>query len=156
MDKIKEPGRQSKDLEGLRECKRLMKEFREIKEEESMNPPDLTKQLNEKEQSLVSSRPGDFASARMVSLAGGPAQNVSSCVCIPSPCRCLTSSSLFPWFRPAMSNQQLMDAGKKTMDETDQKIERVKKGPIDAQMTSWHSFLPGYTGGGSCFAACYQ
>ncbi|EFJ07023.1 hypothetical protein SELMODRAFT_134392, partial [Selaginella moellendorffii] len=154
MDKIKEPGRQSKDLEGLRECKRLMKEFREIKEEESMNPPDLTKQLNEKEQSLVSSRPGDFASARMVytsSLGNKRSQLREGGECARTD---LTDPNLK--MVSSMSNQQLMDAGKKTMDETDQKIERVKKGPIDAQMTSWHSFLPGYTGGGSCFAACYQ
>ena len=53
LDKIKDPNRQSKQLEELtgkmRECKRLIKEFdREIKEEERGNPPEVNKQLNEK------------------------------------------------------------------------------------------------------------
>ncbi|XP_024540859.1 novel plant SNARE 13 [Selaginella moellendorffii] len=153
MDKIKEPGRQSKDLEGLRECKRLMKEFREIKEEESMNPPDLTKQLNEKEQSLIKELNSYVALRKTYTSSLGNKRSQ-----LREGGECARTDLTDPNLKmvSTMSNQQLMDAGKKTMDETDQRIERVKKGPIDAQMTSWHSFLPGYTGGGSCFAACYQ
>ncbi|XP_031107202.1 uncharacterized protein LOC116011910 isoform X2 [Ipomoea triloba] len=49
---------QSKQLEELtgrmRECKRLIKEFdREIKDEESKNPPELNKQLNDEKQSMA-------------------------------------------------------------------------------------------------------
>ncbi|KAI0510875.1 hypothetical protein KFK09_011485 [Dendrobium nobile] len=58
VDKIKEPNRQSKQLEELtgkmRECKRLIKEFdREIKEAESSNPPEVNKQLNDRKQSMI-------------------------------------------------------------------------------------------------------
>nr|DAD38431.1 TPA_asm: hypothetical protein HUJ06_009072 [Nelumbo nucifera] len=58
LDKIKDPNRQSKQLEELtgkmRECKRLIKEFdRELKDEESGNSPEINKQLNERKQSLI-------------------------------------------------------------------------------------------------------
>nr|GMD74002.1 novel plant SNARE 13-like [Ipomoea batatas]GMD79185.1 novel plant SNARE 13-like [Ipomoea batatas]GMD80700.1 novel plant SNARE 13-like [Ipomoea batatas] len=58
LDKIKDSNRQSKQLEELtgrmRECKRLIKEFdREIKDEESKNPPELNKQLNDEKQSMI-------------------------------------------------------------------------------------------------------
>lgn len=37
-------------------CRRLIKEFdREIKDEESRNPPEVNKQLNDEKQSMVSS-----------------------------------------------------------------------------------------------------
>ncbi|EFJ18982.1 hypothetical protein SELMODRAFT_112122, partial [Selaginella moellendorffii] len=128
MDKIKEPARQSKHLEELtakiRECKRLMKEFREIKEEESMNPPDLTKQLNEKKQSLIKELNSYVALRKTYTSSlenkkaelteGGEGARTD-----------LTDPNVK--MVSTMSNQQLMDAGKKTMDETDQKIERVKK-----------------------------
>ncbi|KAK8628871.1 hypothetical protein V6N13_009451 [Hibiscus sabdariffa] len=58
MDKMKDSTRQSKQLEELtdkiRECKRLIKEFdREIKDEESKNPPEVNKQLNDEKQSMI-------------------------------------------------------------------------------------------------------
>ncbi|RVW55957.1 putative plant SNARE 13 [Vitis vinifera] len=58
LDKIKDPNRQSKQLEELtgrmRECKRLIKEFdREMKDEERGNPPEVNKQLNDEKQSMV-------------------------------------------------------------------------------------------------------
>ncbi|OMO53391.1 putative plant snare [Corchorus capsularis] len=58
LDKIKDSNRQSKQLEELtakmRECKRLIKEFdREIKDEESRNPPEVNKQLNDEKQSMI-------------------------------------------------------------------------------------------------------
>lgn len=58
LDKTKDAGRQSKQLEELtakmREAKRMIKEFdREIKEDEGRAPPETTKLLNEKKQSLI-------------------------------------------------------------------------------------------------------
>ncbi|EFJ06459.1 hypothetical protein SELMODRAFT_160677 [Selaginella moellendorffii] len=131
MDKIKEPARQSKHLEELtakmRECKRLIKEFdREIKEEESRNPPDLTKQLNEKKQSLIKelnsyvalrkTYTSSLGNKKAELMEGGSAEGARTDLTDPNVKMAST-----------MSNQQLMDAGKKTMDETDQTIERSKK-----------------------------
>ncbi|KAG6466541.1 hypothetical protein ZIOFF_075629 [Zingiber officinale] len=58
LQKIKEPSRQSRQLEELsdkmRECKRLIKEFeRVMKEEDSRNPPDTKKALNERKQAMI-------------------------------------------------------------------------------------------------------
>ncbi|CAL9203840.1 unnamed protein product [Musa hybrid cultivar] len=56
--RILSPNGQSKQLEDLtgkmRECKRLIKEFdHEIKDQESRNTPDVSKQLNEKKQTMI-------------------------------------------------------------------------------------------------------
>ncbi|RLN42527.1 putative plant SNARE 13-like [Panicum miliaceum] len=61
MDKIKDSNRQAKQLEGLtgkmKECKRLIKEFdRILKDEESNNPPEINKQLNDRKQFMVDQR----------------------------------------------------------------------------------------------------
>ncbi|ERN01995.1 hypothetical protein AMTRI_Chr02g266440 [Amborella trichopoda] len=129
LDKIKDPNRQSKQLEELtgkmRECKRLIKEFdREIKEEESGNPPDVNKQLNEKKQSLIKELNSYVAlrktytsslGNKRVELfdmgAGGSEPAAESNVQMAS----------------TMSNQELVNAGTKAMDETDQRIENSKK-----------------------------
>ncbi|KAF8392676.1 hypothetical protein HHK36_023025 [Tetracentron sinense] len=129
LDKIKDPNRQSKQLEELtgkmRECKRLIKEFdREIKDEESGNPPDVNKQLNDKKQSLIKELNSYVALRKtyMSSLgnkrvelfdmgAGGGDPTAEDNVQVAS----------------SMSNQELINAGTKTMDETDQVIERSKK-----------------------------
>ncbi|OVA13530.1 Target SNARE coiled-coil domain [Macleaya cordata] len=127
LDKIKDPNRQSKQLEELtgkmRECKRLIKEYdREIKEEEAGNSPEVNKQLNEKKQALVSYFSSICWHCRyMTSLgnkrvelfdmgAGGSDPTAEENIQIAS----------------SMSNQELIDAGKKKMDETDQAIERSK------------------------------
>ena len=39
----------------------------------------------------------------------------------------LWHNMLLDWLTEAMTNQELIDTGKKTMDETDQVIERSKK-----------------------------
>lgn len=129
LDKIKEPNRQSKQLEELtgkmRECKRLIKEFdREIKEAESNNPPEVNKQLNDRKQSMIKelnsyvalrktymSSLGNNKRIELFDLGGGstdPAaeENVQ-----------LAST---------MTNQELIAVGTKTMEETDQAIERSK------------------------------
>ncbi|KAG1370972.1 putative plant SNARE 13 [Cocos nucifera] len=128
LDKIKDPNRQSKQLEELtgkmRECKRLIKEFdREIKDEESRNPPEVNKQLNEKKQSMIKELNSYVAlrktyqnslGNKRVELfdmgAGGSDSVAEDNVQMAS----------------AMSNQELIDAGRKKMDETDQAIERSK------------------------------
>lgn len=128
LDKIKDPNRQTKQLEELtgkmRECKRLIKEFdRQIKEEESRNPQDVNKQLNEKKQSMIKELNSYVAlrktytsslGNKRVELfdmgAGGSEPAAEDHVQMAS----------------AMSNQELVNTGMKTMDETDQAIERSK------------------------------
>ncbi|KDP28003.1 hypothetical protein JCGZ_19083 [Jatropha curcas] len=129
LDKIKDSNRQSKQLEDLtgkmRECKRLIKEFdREIKDEESKNPPEVNKQLNDEKQSMIKEL-NSYVALRKTYMntlgnkrvelfdmgAGGSEPTAEENVQMAS----------------AMSNQELVDAGMKTMDETDQVIERSKK-----------------------------
>ncbi|KAE9455060.1 hypothetical protein C3L33_13064, partial [Rhododendron williamsianum] len=156
LDKIKDSNRQSKQLEELagkmRECKRLLKEFdREIKDEETRNPPEVHKQLNDEKQSMVNQR---------VEFLCHPEENVRFYVLVSSVfsvfafcnliicCLCRYMSSLgnkrvelFDMgggasdptaddnvqVASAMSNQELVNAGMRTMDETDHAIERSKQ-----------------------------
>ncbi|XP_049398036.1 novel plant SNARE 13-like isoform X2 [Solanum stenotomum] len=129
LDKIKDSNRQSKQLEELtgkmRECKRLVKEFdREIKDEESKSPPEVNKQLNDEKQSMIKELNSYVALRKtyMSSLgnkrvelfdmgAGGSEPTAEENVQMAS----------------EMSNQELISAGNKTMDETDQAIERSKQ-----------------------------
>ncbi|GAB4825637.1 Novel plant SNARE 13 [Ancistrocladus abbreviatus] len=129
LDKIKDSNRQSKQLEELtekmRECKRLIKEFdRELKDEEARNPPEVNKQLNDEKQSMIKEL-NSYVGLRktyMSSLgnkkielfdmgAGGSDPTAEENVQLAS----------------SMTNQELIDAGKKAMDETDQAIERSKQ-----------------------------
>lgn len=129
LDKIKDPNRQNKQLEELtgkmRECKRLIKEFdREIKEEESGNPPEINKQLNEKKQSLIKelnsyvalrkTYASSLGNKRVELFEGGT-----------------TGGEAFAEenvrVASSMTNQELVEGGTKMMDETDQTIERSKK-----------------------------
>ncbi|PSR85248.1 putative plant SNARE like [Actinidia chinensis var. chinensis] len=129
LDKIKDSNRQTKQVEELtvkmRECKRLIKEFdREIKDEESRNSSEVYKQLNDEKQSLIKELNSYVALRKtyMSSLGnkrielfdmGGGASD-------PTADENVQVAS-------AMSNQELVNAGMKTMDETDQTIERSKK-----------------------------
>ncbi|CAL9201217.1 unnamed protein product [Musa hybrid cultivar] len=128
LDKIKDSNRQSKQLEELtgkmRECKRLIKEFdREIKDQESRHSPDVNKQLNEKKQTMIKELNSYVAlrktyqsslGNKRVELfdmgAGGSDPVAEDTVKMASD----------------MSNQELIDAGRKQMDETDQAIQRSK------------------------------
>ncbi|XP_073111700.1 novel plant SNARE 11 [Elaeis guineensis] len=128
LDKIKDPNRQSRQLEELtekmRECKRLIKEFdREVKEEERRNSPDINKLLNDKKQSMIkelnsyvtlkkqyASNLGNKRIELFDAHGGGDGFVEENAV--------LASS---------MTNQQLVDTGNRMMDETDQAIERTKK-----------------------------
>ncbi|KAK1278345.1 putative plant SNARE 13 [Acorus gramineus] len=128
LDKIKDPNRQTKQLEELtgkmRECKRLIKEFdREIKDEESKNPPEVNRQLNDKKQSMIKELNSYVALRKtytsslgnkrveLFDMGAGGSEPAEDNVQLAS----------------TMSNQELIDSGKKTMDETDQAIERSKQ-----------------------------
>ncbi|KAL4189712.1 hypothetical protein AMTRI_Chr08g208480 [Amborella trichopoda] len=129
LEKMKDSNRQSRLLEELtgkmKECKRLIKDFdREIKEEESRNPPDTNRLLNEKKQSMIKELNSYVAlrktyanslENKRVDLfdAGGGGGDVFAKENVQ-----LASS---------MTNQQLVDSGNRMMDDTDQVIERSKK-----------------------------
>lgn len=128
LDKIKDSNRQSKQLEELtgkmRECKRLIKEFdREVKDEESKNPPEVNKQLNDEKQSMIKEL-NTYVGMRKtyMNTLGNKKVELFD----------MGAGSIEPTadgnvkMASAMSNQQLIDHGRKAMDETDQAIERSK------------------------------
>ncbi|OEL22855.1 putative plant SNARE 13 [Dichanthelium oligosanthes] len=119
MDKIKDSNRQSKQLEDLtgkmRECKRLIEEFdRILKDEEKKNSPDVNKQLNDKKQFMIKEL-NSYITLRKTDVL----LHFNS-----------LRSKMYPLqpFEPMaeMSNQELINAGRKQMDQTDQAIERSK------------------------------
>lgn len=127
LDKVKDPTRQSKQLEDLtvkmRECKRLIKDFdRELKEEESTFTPAVNKQLNERKQSLIrelnsyvaqrKTYTGIIGNKKAELLDGGGGEP-------------LADENVR--YASTMTNQELLDTGNQTMDETDQAIERSKQ-----------------------------
>ncbi|KAL5198428.1 hypothetical protein ABZP36_001940 [Zizania latifolia] len=126
MDKIKDSSRQSKQLEDLtgkmKECKRLIKEFdRILKDDEKNNSADVNKQLNDKKQMMIKelnsyvtlrkTYQSSLGNKRIELFDTGNDQVAEDNVQMAS----------------EMSNQQLIDAGRKQMDQTDQVIERSKK-----------------------------
>ncbi|GLT73876.1 hypothetical protein SLA2020_457060 [Shorea laevis] len=128
LDKIKDSNRQSKALEELtgkmRECKRLIKEFdREIKDEESKNPPEVNKQLNDEKQSMIKELNSYVALRKtfMNTLGNKKVElfDMGAGVSEPTADENVKLAS-------SMSNQELIDHGRKAMDETDQAIERSK------------------------------
>lgn len=128
LDKIKDVSRQSKQLEELtgkmRECKRLIKEFdREIKEQEAKNSPEFNKQLNDRKQSMIKEL-NSFVALRKTYMSSLGNKRVELFD--------LGTGSSDPaadenvQLASTMSNQELISAGAKTMNETDQAIERSK------------------------------
>ncbi|KAL8120412.1 hypothetical protein AgCh_017554 [Apium graveolens] len=128
LDKIKDSSRQSKQLEELtgkmRECKRLIKEFdREIKDEEGRNPPEVSKQLNDEKQSMIKEL-NSYVSLRKTYMSSLGNKKVELYD---------TGGDGEPTaednvqMASKMSNQELIDSGNKTMDETDRAIERSKQ-----------------------------
>ncbi|KAG8063262.1 hypothetical protein GUJ93_ZPchr0003g17938 [Zizania palustris] len=129
MDKIKDSNRQAKQLEDLtarmKECKRLIKEFdRILKDEESNNPPEVNKQLNDRKQYMIKelnsyvtlrktyqSSLGNNKRVELFDMGTGNSE--------PAPEDNIQLAS-------AMSNQQLIDAGREQMNQTDQAIDRSK------------------------------
>ncbi|XP_062108909.1 novel plant SNARE 13 [Humulus lupulus] len=130
LDKIKDSNRQSKQLEELtakmRECKRLIKELdREIKDEEPRNPPDLNKQLNDEKQSMIKELNSYVALRKtyLNSLGNKKLELFDMGAGVSGEPTAEENVQL----ASDMSNQELVNAGMKTMDETDQAIERTKK-----------------------------
>ncbi len=128
LDKIKDSNRQSKQLEDLtgrmRECKRLIKEYdREVKEEEGRNPPEINKQLNDEKQSMIKEL-NSYVALRKTYMSSRGNKRVAlfdgAGVSEPTADENVQVAS-------AMSNQELINAGMKTIDETDQAIERSKQ-----------------------------
>lgn len=128
LDKIKDSNRQSKQLEELtgkmRECKRLIKEFdREIKDEESRNLPEISKQLNDEKQSMIKELNSYVALRKTyMSSLGNKRVELFDMGGASEP-----TAEENVQMASAMSNQELISAGNKTMDETDQAIERSKQ-----------------------------
>ncbi|XP_050372455.1 novel plant SNARE 13 [Argentina anserina] len=129
LDKIKDSSRQSKQLEELtgkmRECKRLIKEFdREMKDEEGRNTPDVNKQLNDEKQSMIKEL-NSYVQMRktfMNSLGNKKVELFDMGAGVSEP-----TADDNVQMASTMSNQELINSGMKTMDETDQVIERSKK-----------------------------
>eukprot|EP01018_Ginkgo_biloba_P009455 Gb_15226 [translate_table: standard] len=129
LDKIKDPNRQSKQLEELtgkmRECKRLIKEFdREIKEEERGNPPEVNKQLNEKKQSLIKEL-NSYVALRKTYTSSLGNKRVELFDMGTGGSESVAEQNI--QMASTMSTQELVSSGTKMMDETDQTIERSKK-----------------------------
>ncbi|KAK9161839.1 hypothetical protein Syun_008180 [Stephania yunnanensis] len=129
LDKIKDSNRQSKQLEDLtgkmRECKRLIKEFdREIKEQESGNPPEVNKQLNDRKQSHIKEL-NSYVALRKTYMSALGNKRVELFDMGAGGSDPIAEDNV--QLASAMSNQELIDAGNKKMDETDQAIERSKQ-----------------------------
>ncbi|OIV97319.1 hypothetical protein TanjilG_07071 [Lupinus angustifolius] len=129
LDKIKDSNRQSKQLEELtekmRECKRLIKEFdHEIKDEEGRNPPEVNKQLNDEKQSMIKELNSYVALRKTyINTLGNKKVELFDMGAGSSDPTAQGNVQL----ASEMSNQELINAGTKTMDETDQAIERSKQ-----------------------------
>lgn len=129
LDKIKDSNRQSKQLEDLtgrmKECKRLIKEFdREIKDVESRNPPEVNKQLNEEKQSMIKEL-NSYVGLRKTYMSSLGNKRVELFDMGAGGSEPIAEENVH--MASSMSNQELINAGKKTMDETDQAIERSKQ-----------------------------
>ncbi|KAJ1296989.1 hypothetical protein BS78_01G343900 [Paspalum vaginatum] len=130
MDKIKDSNRQAKQLEDLtgkmKECKRLIKEFdRILKDEESNNPPEINKQLNDRKQFMIKEL-NSYVTLRKTyqSSLGNNNKRVELFDMGAGSSEPAAEDNI--QIASAMTNQQLMDAGRTQMDQTDQAIERSK------------------------------
>ncbi|KAM7487989.1 hypothetical protein LguiB_025473 [Lonicera macranthoides] len=127
LDKIKDPNRQSKQLEELtgrmRECKRLIKEFDREMKDDGDNPPEVNKQLNDEKQSMIKELNSYVALRKtyMNTLGNKRVELFDMGAGASEP-----TADDHIQLASEMSNQELVNAGKKAMDETDQAIERSK------------------------------
>ncbi|KAG0452995.1 hypothetical protein HPP92_025358 [Vanilla planifolia] len=128
LEKIKDPNRQSRQLEELtekmRECKRLIKEFdRESREVETKTNPSINKELNDRKQSMIKELNFFVALKKQYASSLGNKRielfDASEAANVPGEENMFLAST--------MTNQQLMDAGDRMMNETDQAIERSNK-----------------------------
>lgn len=130
LDKIKDSNRQSKQLEDLtgkmRECKRLIKEFdHEIKDEENRNPPEVNKRLNDEKQSMIKEL-NSYVALRKTYMSSLGNKRVELFDMGAGASEPVTEDNNVQ-MASEMSNQELINAGHKTMDQTDQAIERSKQ-----------------------------
>ncbi|ONL98392.1 putative plant SNARE 13 [Zea mays] len=130
MDKIKDSNRQAKQLEDLtvkmKECKRLIKEFdRILKDEESNNPPEINKQLNDRKQFMIKEL-NSYVTLRKTyqSSLGNNNKRVELFDMGAGSSEPAAEDNI--QMASAMTNQQLIDTGRNQMDQTDQAIERSK------------------------------
>jgi len=130
MDKIKDSNRQAKQLEDLtgkmKECKRLIKEFdRILKDEESNNPPEIHKQLNDRKQFMIKEL-NSYVTLRKTyqSSLGNNNKRVELFDMGAASSEPAAEDNI--QMASALTNQQLIDAGRNQMDQTDQAIERSK------------------------------
>jgi len=130
MDKIKDSNRQAKQLEDLtgkmKECKRLIKEFdRILKDEESNNPPEINKQLNDRKQFMIREL-NSYVTLRKTyqSSLGNNNKRVELFDMGAASSEPAAEDNI--QMASAMTNQQLIDVGRNQMDQTDQAIERSK------------------------------
>ncbi|CAL4922839.1 unnamed protein product [Urochloa decumbens] len=130
MDKIKDSNRQAKQLEDLtgkmKECKRLIKEFdRILKDEESNNPPEVNKQLNDRKQFMIKEL-NSYVTLRKTyqSSLGNNNKRVELFDMGAGSSEPAAEDNI--QMASAMTNQQLIDTGRNQMDQTDQAIERSK------------------------------
>ncbi|CAN6289331.1 unnamed protein product [Urochloa humidicola] len=130
MDKIKDANRQAKQLEDLtgkmKECKRLIKEFdRILKDEESNNPPEINKQLNDRKQFMIKEL-NSYVTLRKTyqSSLGNNNKRVELFDMGAGSSEPAAEDNI--QMASAMTNQQLIDTGRNQMDQTDQAIERSK------------------------------
>ncbi|AAD49774.2 F11A17.20 [Arabidopsis thaliana] len=150
LDKIKDSSRQSKQLEELaekmRDCKRLVKEFdRELKDGEARNSPQVNKQLNDEKQSMFSFLASLEFWVTIEKHVDSVIKELNSYVALRKTYLNTLGNKKVELFdtgagvsgeptaeenvqmASTMSNQELVDAGMKRMDETDQAIERSKQ-----------------------------
>ncbi|XP_062211381.1 novel plant SNARE 12-like [Phragmites australis] len=130
MDKIKDSNRQAKQLEDLtgkmKECKRLIKEFdRILKDDESKNPPETNKLLNDRKQFMIKEL-NSYVTLRKTyqSSLGNNNKRVELFDMGAGSSEPAAEDNI--QMASAMTNQQLIDTGRNQMDQTDQAIERSK------------------------------
>ncbi|KAI3707407.1 hypothetical protein L6452_25901 [Arctium lappa] len=126
LEKIKDSGRQSRQLaeltDKMRECKRLIKEFeREVKDLDYSSIPHASKTLNERKQSMVKELNSyvELKKKYASNIERKRVGHIEGTEEVSAEDNGLLASS--------MTNQELVDHGNQMMDETDQAIERSKK-----------------------------
>lgn len=129
MDKIKDSNRQAKQLEDLtgkmKECKRLIKEFdRILKDEESKNPPEVNKQLNDRKQYMIKELNSYVTLRKTYQSSLGNNKRVELFDMGATSSEPAADDNI--QMASAMTNQQLIDSGRNQMDQTDEAIARSK------------------------------
>ncbi|KAL0388943.1 UNVERIFIED_CONTAM: putative plant SNARE 13 [Sesamum radiatum] len=118
LDKIKDSSRQSKQLEDL------TGKMRSVKDEESRNRPEVNKQLNDEKQSMIKEL-NSYVALRKTYMSTLGNKRVELFDVGTGAGEAIADDNV-P-LASEMSNQELINAGMKTMDETDQAIERSKQ-----------------------------